>query len=293
MTQNQEVNGTAVRAQFADLMTKLQNQPPAKLPRTWGFELETPEADTIHDKATREDLESIEFHQDPSVSEDDGYSDECHCSCADCTYHDCNCDDCETEGSSDPQHDCGRSDCGNSNSSEYQEIVSKGGLDTTHPEALEILDRLDIGQVRITDLCGLHIHVYSGDLTALQVSRVLTAYRLAAGVLTRISGEQRTTNRYCELHQVSEEQSARQGRESDKYRAVNTLWHFRGMTPNSWAGNRPQTLEFRQHEGTNDTARIRAWAYLMVQMVEFAKTDRPLYWVGKAKDLTELLKAIR
>jgi hypothetical protein len=291
MSEFRNIQKSVIQLEFQQLMTKLKSDPPKAMPRTWGFELETPEADAIYSQATRRDLEVIEFHEDPSVSEDDGYSDECYCECRECTYHSCNCDDCEVEGSEDPEHGCGGGQC-YSKSSQYQEIVSVGGLDTTHPEALAVLDRLNIKGVRITELCGLHIHIFSGDLTPLQVGRVLTGYRLAAEVLTAISGEERQQNRFCQLHEVSEEQACRQGRESDKYRAVNTLWHFRGVSPNNY-GNRPATLEFRQHEGTNDTARIRAWAWLMVQLVEFAKSDRPLYWVGKARNLTELLKAIR
>ena len=287
ITQEQK---TQTIREFTELMSKLENQPPAKLPRTWGYELETPEADNIHNRATRQHLEAIEFHQDPSVT-DDEYGEECYCDCRDCTYHECNCEDCETEGSSDPEHDCGRSDC-YTRGSQYQEIVSRGGLDTTHPEALAILDELNISHVKITELCGLHIHVFSGDLTPLQVSRVMTAYRLAAPVLTAISGEERVHNRFCEPNTPQEEQACRSGRESDKYRAVNTLWHFRANEANTW-NTRPATLEFRQHEGTNSTARIRAWAWLMVQLVEFGKSNRPLYWVGKSRTLAELLKAIR
>jgi hypothetical protein len=291
-TENQtETNAETIRTEFARLMQKLAEQPPAKLPRTWGFELETPEADQAYNRATRQDLEHIEFHQDPSVSDGDGYDDECECQCRYCLYHDCNCDECEIEGSSDPDHDCGSSLC-YGNNSEYQEIVSKGGLDTTHPEALEVLTRLGVESLEITQNCGLHIHIFSGDLTALEVSRVMTAYRLVSKVLTRISGEHRTENRFCLSNSQEEEQATRKGRETDKYRAVNTLWHFRATTPNSW-NNRPATLEFRQHEGTNNPRRIRAWAWVLVQLVEFGKSGKPLYWLGKAKNLTEVLEAIR
>lgn len=272
-----------IRLEFAELASALRFMEPIPLGRTWGFEIETPEADKVHDNATREDLEVIEFHQDPSVSEGaSDWGDTCDCECRSCVYHDCDCNDCENQNT-DPDHDCGNSDC-YSSAGEYQEIVSIGGLDSTHPKALETVERLGLRNCEITAECGLHIHVSSADLTTVQVAKLLTVWRLLAHVLDPIAGHQRKTNRFCQDHNEHHEAQVRKGQATDRYLTWNTQSHF------SPAYGRPQTLELRKHSGTNDPHRIRAWAWLAVGMVEFAKSDRPVYWLSQVRTLADLVR---
>jgi hypothetical protein len=95
---------------------------------------------------------------------------------------------------------------------------------------------------------------------------------------------------YAQHNPQDHEDTARKGHNPDgrKYWAVNTNPYFNHLAN----GHGIPTVEFRQHEGTNDTARVRAWARLMVALVDYAKTDRPLYWVGKAADFRELYSAL-
>jgi len=68
---------------------------------------------------------------------------------------------------------------------------------------------------------------------------------------------------------------------------VNTATHFQN-------GNyRPQTIEFRQHAGETDTAKIRAWAMLLIEIVEFAKGNASVFWIGGARDLNHLRQLLR
>jgi hypothetical protein len=260
--------------EFAELMETLKNGEPIPLPRTWGYEIETPEADKVYHNTTSTDRELIEFHQDGSVGSGDG----CECDCSSCRYHECDCDDCENRNT-DPDHDCGSSWC----QGQYQEIVSVGGLGTTKPEALERLETLGIRDCEITDDCGLHIHIHSADLSPLQVSRVLTAWRLLADILDPLAGAHRKRNRYCADHSPEDEERVRKGESAERYLTWNTQSHF------SPKHGRPQTLELRKHEGTNDPDRVRAWAYLAVSMVEFAKSNRPTYWLTKCRTLAQAL----
>jgi hypothetical protein len=151
---------------------------------------------------------------------------------------------------------------------------------------LEILERLGLDDCEITDDCGLHIHIGTEDLTTIQLAKVQTTYRLAEFILDSIAG--RAGNYYYQRHNSQNEEYTRKGNPSDKYTAVNTKWHFEGPRL-----GRPQTVEFRQHEGTNEVDRIRAWAWLLIRIVEFGKSDRPVYWIGKAKTLGELIHATR
>ena len=272
-----------IRQQFAKLAENLANSEPKKLARTWGFEIETPEADKIHSQTTRDEFQHLNFTQDQSVKNEDGDDSECTCGCRACNYHECNCDNCE-DYNEDPDHDCGSSYC--RSCGEYQEITSIGGLDNTHPEALALLSEKGLEACAVNETCGLHIHIGSADLSPIQVANVIRAYRVVAGILEPIAG--RRDVYYARDNSEDDVRRALDNDSTEKYRAVNTAHHFNG---GRWG--KAQTLEFRQHGGTNDTDRVRAWAYLLVRLVEFGKSGAGLYWLARAKDLDEVLAVIR
>jgi hypothetical protein len=277
-----------LRTDWVEFRRELAEAPPSETSRTWGFEVETPSADMVRDNMNREDRELVEFDQDPSITEggEDNDREECECDCRNCLYHSCNCDDCESEGSENPSHDCDSGYCyGNNGVGDYQEIKTlNGGVKTTHPEALDALDRASFFNAKITGECGLHVHVYSGDLTNLQVSRVLSAYRIGAWLFDTIAD--RITLRFAQPITEETEDYTRRGQATDKFSAVSTKWHYEG-------GHRAQTLEFRQHAGTNSTEEVRAWAILVVELVEFAKSTKSLYWIAKATTLAEFRGALK
>lgn len=258
--------------------------PPRDTPRSWGFEIETPEADELYNALSRSELETMEFCEDASI--EGGSSEECDCDCRYCYYHECDCDSCEVEGSNDPEHGCGSDSC-YQEGTEYQEVKTlDGGVKTTHPEALTALVGAGLETVKITSQCGLHLNIGSADLTPLQVAKVLTAYRLGAWLFDTITG--RPDNRYSQKLDQDQERQARLGASTGKYYAVNTQHHFSNLERNP---NRAR-LEFRQHAGENSASEIRAWAWLLCELVEFAKTDRPIYWLAQAKTLDEFRRAL-
>jgi hypothetical protein len=258
--------------------------PPRETPRSWGFEIETPEADDLYNALNREQLATMEFCEDASI--DGAGSEECECECRYCYYHECSCDSCEVEGSDDPEHGCGSSDC-YQEGTEYQEVKTlNGGVKTTHPEALSHLVKAGLETVKITDQCGLHLNIGSADLTPLQVAKVLTAYRLGAWLFDTITG--RPNNRYSQKLDPDQERLTRLEEATGKYSTVNTQHHFNNIKHNP----ERTRLEFRQHAGENSASEIRAWAWLLCELVEFAKTDRPVYWLAQAKTLDQFRKAL-
>lgn len=286
----------AVGDQFARFALALDCAEPRELPRTYGFEIETPDADTVRENALRAlrahnagleadnlpkvDLETVlDWKGDGSVT-GSNQNEECECDCRSCAYHDCDCDDCENRNT-DPDHDCGSDYC--YNTGEYQEITSVGGTSTTHPLSLEILAEADLRNAEINDTCGLHVHVGSADLTPAQVAQVVSAYRVLANILNPIA--ERSDAYYCQTNTDEDITFARNGIGSQKYRAVNTGPHF--------SNYRPKTIEFRQHAGTNSTVAVRAWAVLLVALVEYAKNNRPVYWLARCRDFDELAKELR
>jgi hypothetical protein len=158
---------------------------------------------------------------------------------------------------------------------------------TTHPEALRVLTEAGLESVQITDSCGLHLNIGSADLTPAQVARVLTAYRIGEWLFTAIAG--RVSPRYAKTITPDTEESTRKGIATEKFTAVNTNHHFYNLNY-----ERPELarLEFRQHKGENNPAQIRAWAWLLIELVEFAKSGKPLYWLTKARTLAEFRGAL-
>lgn len=284
---------TAIRREFDQFARDLAESAPATTPRTWSFELETPDADIVHrsmmthyrlQNADLTDLigesvnprDLIEFCGDGSVERHDSDSDECDCGCSSCTYHECDCDFCDN-GSDDPQHDCGDSDC-YQGAGTYQEIKPATYCEGTHPQHLALLDLANIADTEINATCGLHIHLGSADLNARDVANTIRVYRALTPILDVIAG--RAGTYYAQKNTERQAQKVQFEREgTEKYYAVNTAPHF--------AGHRAQTIEFRQHEGTNDTAEIRAWAVLLMQIVEFAKTNRTTLWLESATTFAE------
>jgi hypothetical protein len=276
---------TQLVSDWAKFRQSFSNEaPPRETPRSWGFEIETPEADELYNALSLDELATMAFCEDASI--DGASSEECECECRWCLYHECDCDSCEVEGSSDPDHGCGSDEC-YQEGTEYQEVKTlNGGVKTTHPEALTALVGAGLETVKITDQCGLHLNIGSADLTPLQVAKVLTAYRLGAWLFDTISG--RVNNRYASpIDPTLEAQTIRE-QATGKYTAVNTQHHFHNIKQNP---DRTR-LEFRQHAGENSASEIRAWAWLLCELVEFGKSDRPLYWLAQAKTLDQFRKAL-
>ena len=284
---------TAIRREFDQFAQDLANTEPAPTSRTWSFEIETPDADNVSTALMRlhrsqdnrltsitgeqvNPRDLIEFCQDGSVERHDGDGDDCECDCRDCTYHECDCDNCDQNNDS-PDHDCGNDECYQGTGT-YQEIKPATYCEGTHPQHLALLDLAELDECEINATCGLHIHLGSSDLTARDVANVIRVYRAMTPILNAIAG--RAGTYYAQTNTASQAERVQFQREStEKYYAVNTAPHF--------AGHRAQTIEFRQHEGTNSTAEIRAWAMLMIRIVEFAKTNRTTLWLQEATTFAE------
>ena len=267
--------------QFETFAESLATAEPTTTARTWGFEIETPDADNVYartDYATRDGV--LEFKGDGSVER--AYGGDCECDCNECE-HSCDCDSCDiTNGYTSLDH-CGGGAC--NGTGDYQEITSVGGLTTTHPTALDILETAGLSDCETNDTTGLHIHLGSADLTPEQVARVISTYRQALHILDPLAG--RSGVYYAQAPRLEHSEDARQGYASEKYRAVNTATHFQN------GSYRPQTIEFRQHAGETNTAHIRAWAILLIEIVEFAKGNASVFWIGGARDLNHLRKLLQ
>jgi len=275
---------------FANEFATQESQPTAL---TWGYEIESNTManvkHTAEMNATSQTLELLDWQADGSVTDNSDHAgnEECDCECSEC-YHSCDCNNCSIE-SYELDHDCGSSDC-YSGSSDCQEVASIGGMNVTHPPTLDLLAEWGLNEAEFESDTGIHIHIGSGHLTAPQVANVLTAYRLAQGILTEIA--ERSNTYYAQAHDLEIEDNCRAGHAtSSKYYAVNTCSHF--------SNYRANTIEFRQMAGTtnttlNQTDRVRAWGEICRLLVTYATKPAPaLYWISKATDLNSLIRLLK
>lgn len=277
-------NAESIRAEFAKYAQELATAPAEKTPRTWGFEIESNTMDRVKAEVmSNTRLENyavkafLEFQTDGSV--ENYICDGCECECDDCA-HSCDCSSCGYDP--DYADHCG--DCAS-----IEEVASVGGLDTTHPLGLTLLEDAGINDATYESDCGIHIHIGSADLTSMQIANVMTAYRLAEPIMTAIAERHDTS--YCGAHTAEHEDRVRQGMKPDtKMFAVNVLHHFQTY--------RPQTIEMRQMSAETITDipqsfRVRAWGMLQLQLIEYATRSAPqLYWIGKCKSLADLMRLI-
>lgn len=279
-----------VFAEFQEFAIELdKNLPP--IPRTWGVEIEAPNMQLVSDQlATFSDVVNgkgglrvdgypLFFTEDGSVKREDG---ECECECDSCS-HDCNCNECERQDNL--YHECGNNECGGVG--DYQEVSTIGGLDRLNHEAMNLIQEAGIENLEYNDTCGVHLNIGSSDLTPSEVARVLSAYRRIAPIVDAIAG--RSDVYYAVANSELDIEEARQGRASHKYRAINTAHHFNGES------TRTIRLEFRQVAGEQfkgNRQLIQAWAFILIQLVEFAKSDQPIFWLGCAKSVSQLMSEL-
>ena len=151
------------------------------------------------------------------------------------------------------------------------EFVLKEPLQGTRlDEALEELDILFKGKIRLSHKTSLHVHVDVRDLSTEQVYAVCLAYVLLERPLYSISGK-RNNNRYCVPVYLSDTLqqdivSLSTGKEISKY-------NYGGL--NLHALTKYNSLEFRMHEGTLDIKEIRSWAKVVHDLVENTKDISP------------------
>jgi len=239
--------------------------------RTWGFEIEVPDAKGVNAPA------GIEKGDDGSLRSEN-HSD-CECDCSECVYHECNCDVCEY-GSDDPQH-CGDDYC--TSSADSAEYRSTGGIQRVlHVGMIELCDELVEKDAEINSSAGTHIHVYGQDLSTNQVGQVLATYHwLYNNIFWPIAG--RNNNQYAKPLVVNDIANALRRRNpvlrAEKPLVVNVtnLLNERG------------TIEFRHQNCNLDSKLISTWAWLVRGLVEVAKRGATFTHFKECKSLEDML----
>lgn len=117
---------------------------------------------------------------------------------------------------------------------------------------------------RVNRSCGLHVHIDAAGMAPDHAYRVALNYYRLRGVINAGLAPSRRANWYCAVvcpQNAAMNSWALLARGGNRYEAVNFQ-----------AYRRHTTLEFRQHQGTVNFAKIRRWVLFLQSLVEWSAT---------------------
>lgn len=145
----------------------------------------------------------------------------------------------------------------------------------------------------VNGTCGTHVHVGVDDLSAIDIVRIVKFYDAHHSMIDLLhvpsrrgsaswSGPYREgseTNRLdaIETLELTDDERKREFRYMERYRSVNVT-----------AFAKYGTLEFRQHAGTLNVAKIQSWIGFLFALIAAAVAGE-----GRAKDLPSLLAMLK
>ena len=161
----------------------------------------------------------------------------------------------------------------------YAKIVSdasiEGGLgnEVVMPPASELGDlqricrALRAAGASVNKSCGLHVHIDAAGMTPAHAYRIgLNYYRLRA-LINKGLAPSRRANRYCWIVMPSMLM-----RDCGSWDSLLRNCHSRYVAVNYTAYSCHGTIEFRQHQGTINFAKVRRWLLFLQSRVEWSDT---------------------
>ena len=134
-----------------------------------------------------------------------------------------------------------------------------------------LLDALKAAGARVNRSCGLHVHIDAADLDIVRAVNIVNNYYFLRHLINSSLPASRTNNRYCRVKSYTD----LVGRDNwyltldafvdavcDRYVAVNIR-----------AYKRHGTIEFRQHQGSLNFAKIKNWILFLQSLYEWSETN--------------------
>lgn len=120
--------------------------------------------------------------------------------------------------------------------------------------------------------CGMHIHVGAAKFTVEQWVRIIKNYAAIEGIIDSFMAQSRRgdNNHYCKSIKGCAERL--QG-VSDMGGIMAAFYHDRYHKLNVMSYRNHKTIEFRQHQGTTDFTKIKAWAEFLVALIKHSMTN--------------------
>lgn len=157
-------------------------------------------------------------------------------------------------------------------------LKSRGGFDTLKAAC----DTLNASDAKVNRTCGLHVHIGASELTEEQYSNVFINYAYLERVINTFMPASRQNNYYAQslvahigaLKNTKTISGVRSALDHDRYHKVNCESY-----------SRHRTVEFRQHQGTTNFAKIENWVKFCGKLVAWSKTNRLTDHVASIDDI--------
>lgn len=150
-----------------------------------------------------------------------------------------------------------------------------------NPLGYEILNTLINGlkeSFYVDDRCGLHCHIYAGDMDKEQLKALYYFYQRFQQYFKYFVNPKRLTNKYCKplnrltIEQLKSYSASMSNISEDRRKAVN----FEALSEF-------QTVELRILEGTFDNERVINWAKMNIQIYNYVKNNYKTIYNTKFK----------
>lgn len=146
------------------------------------------------------------------------------------------------------------------------------------------VDALQSTNATVDRNCGLHVHIEAAGLTELQLCNVVKFYSANEAHIDAFMPPSRHESRWCKslrrasnLDACTTMHELRRALHGDRYWKVNVECYWR-----------QGTVEFRQHSGSVDSAKVANWVELLQALVDYAAANGPVRFAS----LTEMLTAL-
>lgn len=132
------------------------------------------------------------------------------------------------------------------------------------------------GGAKVDKQCGLHVHIGAADLSDAAYINVFFNYAKLEAAIDKFMPQSRRNNRFCRsirginFATATTKESVLQCFGRGEYRRDGRRYY----RVNACAYHQHKTIEFRQHAGTTNFAKIKAWVTFCKKLVEFSKTTR-------------------
>lgn len=130
---------------------------------------------------------------------------------------------------------------------------------------------LNEANAQVNKSTGLHVHIGAQSLSDEAYINVFHNYKMLESVIDSIMAKSRRENNSQWCRSLQNISFADCNTKSDVYRAMHGDRYYK---VNAVSYSRHKTIEFRQHQGSTDFAKISNWVRFCAKLVEFSKRNK-------------------
>lgn len=131
---------------------------------------------------------------------------------------------------------------------------------------------LDACDVKVNESCGFHVHMDASDFSIETWKNLALSYKHIENIIDSFMPRSRRDNRYCEsMRNLPETRITGANTIRDLQQAFNNNRYYK---VNLEAYSRHRTVEFRQHSGTINFAKMEKWIRFINGLIIFAQTGQ-------------------